>query len=435
MSKVMRSAARWGEQLLAVALAAPGPGASGDDAVSRRRCLYRAEGFSSFRKTWWDSIANESYFDVIRQLWLMEQADALALEKRAATEERRALVIQLGHFGDLLHTMPLVKRLGADYATDILVGPWCESVARHYGFAASVIPYAPRVKIYNRGDTSRCLGLSAEVEFLRSLRSRGYELVIDAGLVANIPDAVLMRAAGCGTIIGPRPDDELYPPRVKWLVPQYDPARYEAERIAALADLVGVRGGQPVLTFPVTDAARAEVRAIAGLAPGFAVLIPGAGWDGKRWPHARFAELGQWMERELKLQVVLAGSKDEAELCSHVSSGISSNSVLNLAGKTTWAQLAALLEGARICVTNDCGPMHLAAAVGTPTVSMFGPTEVSRWAPRGPMHRVIRKVKSCPDCRPWHVEEKCRHDGACMKAIGVEDVKAAIMESLGAERS
>ncbi len=80
-------------------------------------------------------------------------------------------------------------------------------------------------------------------------------------------------------------------------------------------------------------------------------------------------------------------------------------------------------------VGNDSGVMHLAAAVGCPTVSVWGPTEPEKWAPRGEKHRWVRKWERCPGCVYWDYRMGCaRGDHACMEAVGVDEVEGAIRE-------
>jgi ADP-heptose:LPS heptosyltransferase len=100
----------------------------------------------------------------------------------------------------------------------------------------------------------------------------------------------------------------------------------------------------------------------------YAALIPGTNWLTKRWPVDRFAMLVKPLRDRFGLATVAAGSPDEVELASQITGAT------NVAGKTTLRQLAALLERASLVVANDSGPMHIAAALGRPLVTPFGPT-------------------------------------------------------------
>ena len=100
----------------------------------------------------------------------------------------------------------------------------------------------------------------------------------------------------------------------------------------------------------------------------------------------------------------------------------------NWIGKTPLPLLAAVLARADLFVGNDGGLLHLAAALDVPTVSIWGPTSPGKWGPKGPIHRQSRKVERCEGCIYWDYRETCRHDHACMQAVAVQEVQAAINE-------
>lgn len=112
----------------------------------------------------------------------------------------------------------------------------------------------------------------------------------------------------------------------------------------------------------------------------FAVLIPGSAHERKCWPADRFARIAEFLGREAKLRVVAAGSQKERAIVEKIA-GMCQPPIVNFAGRTTLPQLAALLEQAAVVVGNDTGPAHLAAAMGVPTVVVFGPTNPVRLGP------------------------------------------------------
>ena len=104
----------------------------------------------------------------------------------------------------------------------------------------------------------------------------------------------------------------------------------------------------------------------------------------------------------------------------------------NWFGRFSIAQLAAVMERAALWLGNDSGPMHLAAAVGCPTVSLWGPTEPGKWAPRGAKHHHVRRMERCPGCEYWNPAMHClQPTHACMEAISVEEVEAMLEEMDG----
>jgi len=146
----------------------------------------------------------------------------------------------------------------------------------------------------------------------------------------------------------------------------------------------------PYLDPPLTRGA--TILKIAGLDPDrtrIAVLFPGAArGPSKRWPALYYAEIGRRLEQDSGLRVVLAGTEEDRPVCEEVRNAIRGGAV-NLAGRTDLIELAAILKVCMLVVANDSGGMHLAAAVGTPVVGIFGLTDPARTAPLGSRSRVV----------------------------------------------
>ena len=129
-----------------------------------------------------------------------------------------------------------------------------------------------------------------------------------------------------------------------------------------------------------------------------AVVVPGARWPNKRWSPASFAAVAAGLRDIDSLEPVIAGDSTDRDAAEAVRSMIPGGA-LELAGRTSLTELAALLKLARVVVANDSGPAHLAAAVGSPLVALFGPThEAFGFAPRGGCVRVISHALGCRPC-------------------------------------
>jgi heptosyltransferase-1 len=153
-----------------------------------------------------------------------------------------------------------------------------------------------------------------------------------------------------------------------------------------------------------------------------AVLHPGARWASKLWPPASWARLARWLAGECGLQVAVTGSPGDRELAARVLAELADppSPALNLAGRTSLAELAAVLRTARLAVTTDTGAMHLAAALGTPVAALFGPTAPWRTGPFGEGHEILRLGLDCSPCfRRRCPEPRCLHE------LPVETVAAA----------
>jgi heptosyltransferase-2 len=149
-------------------------------------------------------------------------------------------------------------------------------------------------------------------------------------------------------------------------------------------------------------------------------LNPGATYgEAKCWPPERFAELGRRLKKDHGASILIFGSPrpQEKALNTAIAQGIGKG-CLNLSGETSLLQLATLLRRCRLLVTNDTGTMHIAAAVGTRVVAIFGPTDHRTTSPLGKGHVIIRRDVSCSPC----LKRVCPEDHRCMKLIEVEEV-------------
>ena len=153
----------------------------------------------------------------------------------------------------------------------------------------------------------------------------------------------------------------------------------------------------------------------------------GTTWPTKKWSEKNFENvIIQMSDRLPNIKIVLVGSSNGTSLVEKMAF---SDSTINLVGKTDILQLGALLELCDVCVTCDSGPMHIAAAVGTPTVSLFGPTSPVRHQPYGRGHTIIEKPLECRPCynRTCHREDT---QFLCMKEITVNEVTEALVAEL-----
>ncbi len=149
----------------------------------------------------------------------------------------------------------------------------------------------------------------------------------------------------------------------------------------------------------------------------------GTTWTTKRWEVVNFTEVIQQITHLVpEAKVVLTGSHAEQRLTEALPASLP---IINLVGRTSILQLGALLERCDVCLTCDSGPMHIAAAVGTPTVALFGPTDPVRHRPYGVGHTVVEKSVSC---RPCYKRTCHRRDTPhlCMQKIGTDEVVKAV---------
>lgn len=366
----------------------------------------------------------------------------------------KILIVKLSAIGDVIHTLPMLAALRRLYpaaeVTWVVEEAAADLLADHPDLDRVLISRRKSwLKALRRGQVAAPL---AEFKaFWRELRRHPCDLVIDAhGLLKS---ALIVAASGGRRKLGYDSlqegsglfyDEKIPEEMGKHAVDRYlDFVRYLA------GDPEG--GGFPAgpAEFPlavgevqrrrVDDllAAHAEtlVDSRAGgagpspatgengpAAPRFVAVSPVALWETKLWDDGKFAELCDRIRGELGIGVVLTGG--ETAPLERIREKMQTPAV-NLGGRTSLRELACLYRQAALVVTTDSGPMHLAAAMGTPVVALFGPTDPARTGPYGPGHRVIRGALPCMPC----FRRRC-DDPRCMRGISVEMVFTAVREGL-----
>jgi lipopolysaccharide heptosyltransferase II len=200
---------------------------------------------------------------------------------------------------------------------------------------------------------------------------------------------------------------------------------HEVDRYLRVLQLINIDEPASDLEFWHTDADRRVVHQLlsaCNVLPEDRIIGINLGttWRTKSWSLDRFADVIAGIQDRFETAVVLTGSSSEIGLGNALQKMVKAK-VINLIGKTTVLQLGALIERCNLYLTCDSGPMHIAAAVGTPTIALFGPTDPDRHRPYGKGHHVIEKAVSCRPC----YKRKCLRVDAphlCMTEIQAADV-------------
>jgi heptosyltransferase-2 len=210
------------------------------------------------------------------------------------------------------------------------------------------------------------------------------------------PPHVIDRYLGALTPLGISPERTM---------PKLYPTQADADRVDALLTEAGYDGQTPLIA-----------------------LAPGARWNTKAWPEPHWVELVNALSEEGRLIPVLTGGKDERELCGRIAD---QTAALDLTGLTGLLESAALLERSALLVSNDSAPLHIASAVGTAVLALFGPTvEDFGFYPVGALDRVLQLDI---DCRPCHVHgsERCpKEHHRCLRDITPVEVAAEVRSML-----
>jgi heptosyltransferase-1 len=336
---------------------------------------------------------------------------------------QRILIIKPSAIGDVVHTLPilnLVRKKWPAAKISWLVTPACAGLLEGH-------PQLDEVILFDRkrlGSIWRRPWLWMELRrFTRGLRERRFDLVID--LQGLFRSGWLARETRAPVRVGFANAREL-----AWIfythrVPIETMEQHAVSRYLKVARFIGCDDRPVEFVFATTDEdtkyAEELIRAGKNVCPttlGYAVLLPGTNWLTKRWPVERFAGLVAPL-RERGLACVVAGGPDAVEMAKQIPGTI------DVTGRTSLRQLTALLERAALVVANDSGPMHIAAALGRPLVTPFGPTNPVRTGPYGRMDSVIRLDISCSPCYSRH----CSHR-SCLQFLDVAPVLELAREQM-----
>jgi heptosyltransferase-2 len=182
--------------------------------------------------------------------------------------------------------------------------------------------------------------------------------------------------------------------------------------------------GEPDASLACPGEWAARGRALLGDGGPWIGVNPGAFYGtAKRWPPERFAAAAGLVARRVAAKVAIVGGAGERPLGEAIAEELRAPARV-LCGETTLGELVGVLAGLRLLLTNDSGPMHLAAAVGTPLVAVFGPTDWRETAPVSARARVVREETECAPC----LLRECPIDHRCMTRVGVDRVAAAALE-------
>ncbi len=336
---------------------------------------------------------------------------------------RKVLIIRADGLGDVVMSMPAISALHdlfPDAEFTLLAGAPSRALIPHLRSIERVIwldlPWAQRgVK---RIDWSELRRVLAEI------RRADFDLVIDLrGDFRNILLSLFMGrgyrvgfgCSGCGYLL----DRE---------IPSGED-RHQVEHALDAARALGATAGEVRFDLAVFEEDRRSVDdrlADLGVEGNrFMVMHPGAQWAGRQWTVSGYAEIADRAIRVLDLPVVMTGIARESGLCRQVMERMDDNPI-DLTDQISFGEFLALLSRAHLFFGVDSGPMHLAAALGVPTVVLFGTGDPHAIGPYGAGHVVVSEGHRFP-CSPC-AQDHCRCEGAdCMAAISVDSVWKAIV--------
>lgn len=342
-----------------------------------------------------------------------------------APEAKRILISRLRFIGDVVLTTPVIRALKRQYPEAALyylaeAGP--AAVLAHNPHLEEVI-VLPDELLPARSVLTRC---REQARFLRSLRKRRFDLAID--LFGNPRSALLTLATGARYRVG-------YDVRGRGRAYNVKIRRSASLRVVdAYLDAVRTIGvpaddDHTEVHFSAEDTNWAEswlaAREIDGARP-IAALNPGASWPAKTWSAERFAELARGLIEDFNVTVLLVAGPGQRETTAGLNA--LSGHACPVVETDSLTRLAALIHRCDLCVSNDCGPMHIAVAAGTPTIGLFGPSRPEIWFPYpGADRHVALRAETDTCCG----RDYCIRPTPCIESISPRAVLETAESALG----
>jgi lipopolysaccharide heptosyltransferase I len=334
-------------------------------------------------------------------------------DRLQSLEKPDVLIVKMSSLGDLFHALPTLTclRRGLDARIDWVVNTEYADLVRCFEDVAGVLPFPRRE------------GLAARRAFSRELRGRTYDLVVD--LQGLLKSAWVARMPHAARRIGPSFCREGAQYLYREIAGRKNKNRHAVEECLDVVRYLGLplADTTPRISFPPfeRDAGQPAV-----------ALVPRSRWETKNWTEDGFAAVGRALVSQRGAAVYLLGGDADRAAAERIAeqSGVS---VENLTGRTTLPELGGVLAAMDLVVAVDSGPVHIAAALGTPVLGLYGWTDPVRTGPHGQGHRVIRPEGQPPSHRAFRrVTEETR---ALMGRIPADRVIREAIEMLDARRA
>ncbi len=340
----------------------------------------------------------------------------------------KVLVVRLDRVGDVILSLPAVAAIRARFPNatiSVMVRPYTQPLIEDHPLVDEVIPY-----FYEKGGRHR-LGLG-NLRFIREIAKRRFDIafILHPSLRSNLVPFL----AGIPYRIGFRSHGPFL--LTKSVVDRRSEGlKHESDYTLDIVRAFGIQLlPEKKMSLPVSSEDAQKVSRILEQTPwggneGIVAIHAGASCPSKRWPKERFLELAKRIMKEMPYRVAIVGGKEEAALGEYFRKE-GERRLLDLTGRLDLKELGAFFKRCEVLITNDSGPVHVAAAVGTRTLCVFGRNQAGlspvRWKALGKNHEVIQKDVGCVVC----LAHRCTIDFECLKAVEVEEVFSRLEKML-----
>jgi lipopolysaccharide heptosyltransferase II len=343
---------------------------------------------------------------------------------------RTVLLIQLGDIGDVVLTLPCLRALRQHLPqADIII-----AVREKAKELIEDCPWVSGVISINTEKRPLSQGIAHQINFFSGVRRYHFDLAID--MRRGTRGAVLAFLSGARQRVGFYSYKKgLWRNRLfsHLVSPEKRPDQYMAEYYLGLLKQYDLNTKNTIPELPISYEKQQQATAFfkeegIPIDRPVVALHPFSLWHYKEWGIEKFSRLADWICQEFKLPVVIIGSNGERERAERIER-MSEHHIFNLAGKTPLNMLGAIIQVCRLLIGIDSAGIHIATAVGTPTVSIFGPSLFPAWAPRGKDHKTVHKQFPCVPCD----KKGCQGSefSLCLEELTVEEVKPVVREQIG----
>ncbi len=320
---------------------------------------------------------------------------------RASPPIGKIAVLRASRLGDLICATPALRALRAAFPVSeitLIALPIFEELVRSLGSVDRFVPF-PGFP----GIAEQFFEAGRSLRFFAEMQAERFDLVVQMHGSGVFSNPVALMLGGRQTVGFVRPGD---PPGRLDAAFSYPVNRHEVLRLLDFVHFIGIEAGDRATEFPVTADSRAKAEVLLSALPRPLVgLHPGAREETKRWSPDRFAAVADRVAERFGGTVVLIGTEEDRTLLREIAAAIQAN-VCDLTARTSIGVLGGVIARLDLLLTNDSGPAHIAYALGTPSVTLFGSTRPEEWASLDPeLHPALFHPLGCPPLEQITVDE------------------------------